>query len=54
MDSPVPISHLELGAPALWWFEYAWHMGSSTIGRCGLIGRGVALLDKRDPIEAEL
>ena len=23
----------------VWWFEYAWPMGSGTIRRCGLVGR---------------
>jgi hypothetical protein len=30
----------------LWWFEYAWPMGSGTISKCGLIGGSVALLEE--------
>jgi hypothetical protein len=30
----------------MWWFEYAWSMGSGTIRKCGLAGIGVALLEK--------
>jgi len=28
---------------ALWWFEYAWPMGSATSRRCGLVGESVSL-----------
>jgi hypothetical protein len=28
----------------VWWFEYVCPMGSGTIGRCGLVGVGVASL----------
>ena len=28
----------------LWWFEYAWPMGSGTIRRRGLVGVGVVCL----------
>ena len=34
----------------LWWFEWKWSdrpIGSSTIRRCGIVGVGVALLEKR-------
>jgi hypothetical protein len=27
----------------LWWFEYAWPMGSGAIGRCGLVRGSVSL-----------
>jgi hypothetical protein len=27
----------------VWWFEYAWPMGSDTIRRCGLVGGSVSL-----------
>ena len=30
----------------LWWFEYAWPMGSGTIRKCGLNGGNVALLEE--------
>jgi hypothetical protein len=30
----------------LWWFEYAWPMGSGTLRRCGLVGVGLALLEE--------
>lgn len=29
----------------VWWFDYAWIMGSGTVRRHGLIGGGVALLE---------
>jgi hypothetical protein len=30
----------------VWWFEYAWPIGSSTIRRCGHVGIGVALMEE--------
>lgn len=30
----------------LWWFEYAYPMGSGTIRGCGLVKIGVALLEE--------
>jgi hypothetical protein len=30
----------------LWWFEYAWPIGSSAMWRCGLVGMDVALLEE--------
>ena len=27
----------------LWWFEYAWPIGSGTVRRCGLVGGSVSL-----------
>lgn len=27
----------------VWWFEYAWPIGSGTVGRCDLIGGNVSL-----------
>ena len=34
------------GKVQVWWFENTWLMGNGTIRRCGLIGVGVALLEK--------
>jgi hypothetical protein len=31
------VPSLKLGR-YLWWFEYAWPMGSSTVRGCGLVG----------------
>ena len=31
---------------SIWWFEYAWPMGSVTIRWCGLNGESVALVDE--------
>jgi hypothetical protein len=31
------------GIMVLWWFEYAWPIGSGTIKQYGLVGIGVAL-----------
>jgi hypothetical protein len=33
----------------LWWFKYSWLMGSGIVGRCGLVGIGVVLLEKLGP-----
>ena len=30
----------------MWWFEYAWPMGSGTVRRRGLVGIGVDLLEE--------
>jgi len=30
----------------MWWFEYEWNIGSDNIRWCGLVGRGVALLEE--------
>ena len=35
---------MHMCAQALWWFEYAWPLGSGTIKRYGLAGIGAALL----------
>jgi hypothetical protein len=38
----------------LWWFDYAWPMGSDNIRRCGLVGVGVVLLEKMHNCEGGL
>ena len=30
----------------LWWFEYAWPIGSGSIWTCGFVGIGVALVQE--------
>ena len=34
-----------LNVMALWWFEYAWPIGSGTVRRCDLVGGSVSLWD---------
>ena len=51
MGSPVPELLWRMSCTAnveqrLWWFEYAWPMGSGIIRRCGLVEIGVALLEE--------
>jgi hypothetical protein len=29
----------------VWWFEYAWPIGSGTVRRCGLVGGSVSVWD---------
>ena len=38
----------------LWWFRYAWPMGSGTVRRYGLVGGGLALLEEVHQCEGGL
>ena len=37
---------LNVNERELWWFEYAWPIGSGIARRCDLFGVGVAMLDE--------
>ena len=58
----IPKGKIELMCTALsgnyvtcmWWFEYAWPMGSGTIRKCSIVGVGLGLLEEVSHCRSEL